>query len=160
MMKTVSKKTAEAMETQAKEYAQLLRNAKVTVMDSSILRYQLQKFCEAALAGTLIVSDLPLQDEEVWSKVVIQVSVSDSDQKLVDTALWWATHDKERLEHVRQAQQLVANKYTYMNTIQLLLQAYDRWTQQRYGVWFPYPFSIGCASKDNKNHPNQYCLEN
>ena len=134
-----------------------MRRAKIVLFDSGVFRYQYQKFPEASLAGALIISDLPLQDEDFWREVIVPVSSADTDSTLVDTINWWLAHDEEREAKALHGQLLVAQKYTCDHTIDKLLQGYRRYKEERYGLWFPYPFTYGCMATNNSGGRNPFC---
>eukprot|EP00727_Mastigamoeba_balamuthi_P006918 m51a1_g2847 hypothetical protein (417) ;mRNA; r:288681-290802 len=141
-------------EEQLKQYAADLKSSKIVLTCTSRFRYQVTKLPEIAMAGALIVSDVPLQDEELWSQVIVKVSVKDSDQKIKETVDWWLEHEEERLERVRRGQQLALQRYTADNTVDILLHALERWKRRRYGYWMPFPYSNTCVEASPSN---KYC---
>jgi hypothetical protein len=75
-----SEMSDEEIERVMAEYAASLKAAKLALLDSSIFHNQFRQFVEAALAGALIVSDLPLDDRWAWSDAIAVVNSSMSDQ--------------------------------------------------------------------------------
>ena len=145
------------MDAQVADYANMLRRSKIALFDSSVFRYQYQKYPEAALAGTLIIADLPAQDEELWKRIVVPVSMHDSDNVLIETVKWWIEHDEERKARALAGQRAVAAKYTYDHAVDVLLQSYHRYKSGLYGFWFPYSFSLGCSAINHDGGRNEYC---
>jgi hypothetical protein len=66
-----------------------------------VFHYQLQKFAETALAGALIISDVPLDDDSGWRDVIVEVSNRMNDTQLATVVSWWASHPHQRLQKVR-----------------------------------------------------------
>ena len=89
------------IEVEAAKYGHLMQRSKICVMDASVYKYALQKYAQAALAGCLIVGDIPHDRAAQWRQFVVEVSVDASDDDLVHTIRWWLTHDNARLKRVR-----------------------------------------------------------
>jgi len=155
----VENTTAAALEEQTRDYARQLKDAKIVMLDSSLWRYQFQKYAEAVMAGALIVGDVPYQDEGFWERIVVKVSLDDPDEHYITTVNWWLEHDRERLEHVRMAQHMVLERYTYAHTVDLMLRGLDKRRKGRVGLWYPYPFSFGCLPVNlvKRKRKNAWC---
>lgn len=82
---------------------------------------------------------MPCQDQELWSQIIVPISMQMTDQEIINTVNWWADHKEERLLRVEKAQRLVA-KYTHHAMIDLLLEEYYLFKGGARGIYCPVSF--------------------
>lgn len=136
---------AHPIEHEAIKYGRLLQSSKICVMDASVYGYALQKYAQAALAGCLIVGDIPRERAAQWRQFVVEVSVDDTDDHIVKTINWWLQHDNARLKRVRAGQAWAMRHATWDTWVDDTVAAYNLWHERRYGLYFPHGFELTCA---------------
>eukprot|EP01112_Ceratiomyxa_fruticulosa_P002803 TRINITY_DN1303_c0_g1_i1.p1 TRINITY_DN1303_c0_g1~~TRINITY_DN1303_c0_g1_i1.p1 ORF type:complete len:451 (-),score=48.18 TRINITY_DN1303_c0_g1_i1:95-1447(-) len=144
---------------QYEEYASQLMRAKITLVTSSIYRYALQKFSEAAMAGSLILGEIPLEREDEFKKYVVPLLPTDSDEDIVKKVNYWLEHDTERETRAKIGQKINLNHYTWKNNVRILIEAYRKFRRKEFGLWYPYPFSVGCQGVNPDQPSNPWCPE-
>ena len=72
--------------------------SKLVVVTSSTYGRTFAKYIEAALAGCLVVGDLPQRQRNFLSKFVVEINMDDSDDHILGILRWWLEHDAERRE--------------------------------------------------------------
>ena len=126
---------------QREEYSKALRGAKITIITSSVYDYQLQKYAEALLSGTLMMGSVPQDNARLWKQCVIPLSLHDTSERMNREINYWLTHDEERIAHVKRCQAAGLKYSMWGNTIvQLAYESFHRHVRQDYGVVFPYSF--------------------
>jgi hypothetical protein len=149
--------------TQREEYSKALRSAKITIITSSLYDYQLQKYAEALLSGTLLMGSVPQDNAQLWKQCVIPLSLHDTSEQVNREINYWLTHDAARISHVRKCQAAGLKYSTWENTIvRLTYQSYHRHVRHNYGVVFPFgsnyrlPRTASCNFKERAN-ANEPC---
>lgn len=146
------------LERQIAEYAKTLHRTKICMMDSSVYRYAYQKFIEAAMAGCLIVSDIPYERSDQYRRFVVEIKPTDSDQHIIDTISWWLDHDAERVARAAIGQRYALEHFTWDHWANSLVAAYNQFTDRQFGMVFPYPHFVGCApSQLLQGQMNPWC---
>lgn len=130
----------EDREAQIRAFAAELKDSKVIVI-GTYRGYLLRKYVESAMAGTLIISEVPTQDQALWQQVVIPATMDMSDAEIVSTVKWWVTHDTDRRQHVAAAQRLVAARYSERAAVDLLLEGAALYKAGARGIYCPFSFS-------------------
>lgn len=64
-----------------KQYSDILNKSKIAIGGSSYWRLPLKKFYEATACGTILLSDLPLEDKEFFKERIIEVDVKKIKEK-------------------------------------------------------------------------------
>ena len=100
---------------QSLSYAADLQRAKIVLVGRSSRNFALRKYAEAALAGALVVGDVPDERMSEFRSWIVEVDYSESDDALLDKVERWlaADADAERVARARRGQQLNAALYSY-----------------------------------------------
>jgi len=130
-----------AVKEQVARYSQALMDAKIVILCSTVRKTAVRKYAEVAVAGALVIADIPGEREEEFRSWVVEVQVNDTDETLIDTVKWWLDHPVERAARARKGQILNLEKYTTANATQTALVAMKEFLNGRRGLVFPYPFS-------------------
>lgn len=117
--------------TQLEDYVSQLKRAKIVYMCSSIRKFALKKYVEAALAGTLIVGDIPAERQDEFREYVVEVDLEDDVNTVSDRINYWLTHSEERIKRARIGQEINLKYYTYDSFVENL---YQHWMAYRNGV--------------------------
>ncbi len=133
---------------QFQKYASLLKRAKIVVTDSSRYLYGVMKYAEVPIAGALLVGDLPAEREDDIAKYIVPINLQMSRQDIVVLLLHWLQNNDKRIQRAELGQKIALSKFTHDHAIDLILSAYVRLKQGRYGTWFPFPFSLRCRGFD------------
>ena len=102
---------AEAL-AQVQAYADHLGRAKIVVVDSSRYRYPLSKYTEAAMAGALVLGDVPESPPPGFADFVVPIDRRASDRKIVETVSGWLENEPLRSHRAERGRQLVLARYT------------------------------------------------
>lgn len=126
-------------------YARQLRRAKVCLFDSSIYRYAVRKFVEAALAGCLVVSDMPSERQAEFIETIVVVDNKASAAEIATTVRWWVSHDEARARRVARARAVALEKYTCRKmVVDTLSQHVPAFSNGDFGIAMPHPFRESC----------------
>ena len=123
---------------QTKDYASQLARARVVLVTSSTYRYPLAKYVEAAMAGALIVGDMPFEQESHRTGVasmVVELAPEMTDAQIVSTVGWWLAHDAERWAKAEQAQQLALSSFTWDHKLEAIVVAIAVFRQGGFGTF-------------------------
>lgn len=121
---------------QFQDYIHDLQTAKIALCGGSLNRVQTTRIFEAALAGALVVGDIPADEESILRKFMVDVSPDESDERIVDTIHWWLDHEERRRAKALVGQKIVLEKYTWDAAVEKTMECYNRWRAGKYGVWF------------------------
>ena len=97
---------------QVHEYAEQLGRAKIVLVDSSRYKYPLAKYTEAAMAGALVLGDLPNDPPPGFQDFLVPISRWNSNRKIIKTILSWLNNDEQRIERAKQGQTIAATNFT------------------------------------------------
>lgn len=97
---------------QVQAYAGQLGRAKIVVVDSSRYRYPLSKYTEAAMAGALVVGDMPESPPPGFSDFVVPVNPRSSNTRIVRLLMDWLNDDFRRQERADQGRQIALSRFT------------------------------------------------
>ena len=143
--------THTSCEKQVLLYSSYLKRAKIVLTGSSRYKYGLQKYSEIPLAGALMIGDVPNERQLDFRSFMVELTPNDSDEYILKTIKWWLHHPVERLERTRMGQQLTLQKYTIDNQIDIWLHAYQAFKNEKYGIYYPYTFSVSCSAINTRN---------
>lgn len=126
---------------EAKKFAQMLKDAKIVLTDSSRRKYAVRKYAEIAAAGALIIGDIPGEREDEFRKYVVELTWNATDADIVNTVDWWLTHDEERIKRARIGQEIATKKYTTKVAAENMVHAMKSYLAGQRGMVFPHKFS-------------------
>ena len=116
-------------------------------------------YSEVAMAGALIVRDIPHDREKKFRRYVVEVNMEDSDEKLVRTVQHWLKHPQEREKRARVGQPLVGEKSSTAAFVDNLIEAFMSLKKVEYGLQLTEPLHRGCAATNLPagKTTNAYC---
>jgi hypothetical protein len=136
---TYALENASAAEAQAADYAAQLKRAKIVLVCRSTRNFALRKYVEAAMAGALVVGDVPDERMSEFRSWLVEARVDESDAALLERLRWWLAHRTEREARARRGQRLMAALYTYDAVVDRMVDGWvayidggQRGVQQRY----------------------------
>jgi len=97
---------------QVQDYAHQLGQARIVVVDSSRYRYPLSKYTEAAMAGALVVGDMPESPPPGFADFVVRIDPRASDRKILATVLRWLEDESARTERAERGRRILLARYT------------------------------------------------
>lgn len=71
---------------------------------------------------------------------MVEINEDDTDEKIIQTINWWATHDKERIHRAKIGQNIVLQKYTYDAYVEQMISSFVAFEQGYRGAHFPHQF--------------------
>ncbi|KAJ3046173.1 hypothetical protein HK097_000992 [Rhizophlyctis rosea] len=146
---------------QFESYASSLKTAKICLFDSSIWKYALAKYIEAAHAGCLIIADVPYDRADFWRQFIVPVSYSHTNEQLLTIIRAWLANDTARLERTKIGQRL-ASDLTYDHLVGQFLRGVGKVRRKEWGVYYPHGFQIGCmvqwGAMGDMNRMNDWCM--
>ena len=97
------------------EYNKIINKSKICMACTSKYNYRLGKYVEIPMSGSIIVGDIPYEDKENFSKFIIEVNLSMTDQKILNT-IKSILNDKQKMDEIRNlgldwAKKSVTSKY-------------------------------------------------
>lgn len=104
----------ETIRQQHADYLAQLRSAKIALCCSSIHRYALAKYTEAAAAGCLVIGDMP--DDSVFrdtlGKFIVDIPANSCAEEIADTVEYWLNRPDESQARVDAAKEVVRRNLT------------------------------------------------
>ena len=97
---------------QVQAYADHLGRAKIAVVDSSRYRYPLSKYTEAALAGALVLGDMPELPPPGFAEFVVPIDRRASDRTIMETISGWLDNEPLRIRRAERGRRIVLARYT------------------------------------------------
>jgi hypothetical protein len=94
------------------DYAHHLGRARIALVSSSKFHYALAKYFEAAMAGCLLVGDIPQELQDTLGRYMVRLTPGMSDDHIVDNVTWWMKHDDEARALACQGQQLALSSFS------------------------------------------------
>ncbi|CAF1287789.1 unnamed protein product [Didymodactylos carnosus] len=144
--------TVEISEKQYRTYAALLHRAKLVIIGATRYYYAISKFSEVALAGCLIISEIPYEREDEFRSYIVELSMNMTDTEIKKIIDYWVTHSQEREQRAAKGQMSVLNRYTWDHNIDLSIQAVLKYKRREFGIYHNYPYSLKCVPVDNSDH--------
>jgi len=114
-------KNLAACDERVKEYAKLLGRSKIALGCSSRFRYALAHYVEKAMAGCLVVGDLP--DQAGHERFVVGLNPVWSDKQIAFEIGHWLSNPIDAAEKAMQGHELVLDEYTQEQYVKRLLAA-------------------------------------
>ncbi len=131
---------------QIKTYAKLMQRSKIVITDASRYGYAVGKYAEIPASGALLLGDVPLEREDDFEQFVVAIHQKDTYEKALSKIEFWLTNATARLQRAKLGQDITLHKYTNDHSIDIILQAYQRLVQKRYGHFFPFSYSLACRA--------------
>jgi len=121
------------------------------------LKYQVKKYAEAAMSGTLLIGNTPSGLESQWGQVVVNVEGM-SNQNIKQTLRYWLYNKEERLKRARVGYDFVHKYLTSKHQVRRMVGAVHRYRKGERGLSFPFPHKTLCAGQ-NPSSPetNGFC---
>jgi glycosyltransferase involved in cell wall biosynthesis len=131
---------------QRREYAKFLGDCKLVVVTSSVFRYALLKFPEAALSGALIIGDAPHDRSEFFKRHIVEVDREAGINELNDAVKYWLNNNEIRIQKAKILQDIAIKYLTWDQYVWRLLSIYKKYKSGVRGLDFSYPFILGCQA--------------
>ena len=122
---------------QERDYVRSLESAQIVFVTSSRSKLRLIKYGETAVAGALIVGDMPLGSEYEFKDIMVEIKPNYSDSEIVDTVEYYLAHPKEREEIVSRARKLFLSNYTTRHFFEWLQDVMTLHRHGAKGVYYP-----------------------
>ncbi len=121
---------------QYEDYINQLKNSDIVICTSMKNGAQTTKYFEAALAGALIIGDIPSDEEDIFNEFVVKISDEQTDEEILNVINYWINNKEERIKRALTGQNIVKNKYTWDVYSNKLINCYNMWVNKKYGVIF------------------------
>jgi hypothetical protein len=118
-------------------YAKAMSRAKIVLVSVAVNNYALRKYTEAALAGALLIGDIPCERADEFREYVVEISRADTDQTIASVIEWWRTHDKERIARAEIGRK-AAQKYSTRRFLDNMLSKVDSFIEGQRGLHYDY----------------------
>jgi len=82
-------------------YARELNRSKLVLTCSSKYKYRLGKYVEIPMCASMLAADLPNQDQDEFSKFMLVLKTSDSDDVIINKIVHYVKNDEERNARIR-----------------------------------------------------------
>lgn len=90
-------------------YAGFLKRSRIHLVCGSVYRYPLAKYVESAMAGCLVIGDMPLEAPPEYDKMMVAVPHNASENELIDVLRYWVDEkQREEVECRAMAAQAIA----------------------------------------------------
>eukprot|EP01116_Phalansterium_solitarium_P011547 TRINITY_DN27274_c0_g1_i1.p1 TRINITY_DN27274_c0_g1~~TRINITY_DN27274_c0_g1_i1.p1 ORF type:complete len:420 (+),score=120.69 TRINITY_DN27274_c0_g1_i1:122-1381(+) len=133
----------QSVDDQLLDYANQLKTSKIVLMCSSLRRYALRKYVEAAMAGALVIADLPAERQEEFKEFVVEINRNMDATTIRDIINHWLADDKARMARAAVGQRIVMERYTYDHFVERLLDGWHTFMEGKLrGLLFPNEFTI------------------
>lgn len=127
-------------------FAEQLQASKIVLVTSSSYRYALLKYFEAAMAGALVVGDLPNEMRSKLGKFVVALERNAPNDTIVSTIEYWLQHDGERIRRARIGHEIALREFKMDDSVELLLQDWRNWRARQWGTYYRHDYHMGCAA--------------
>eukprot|EP01116_Phalansterium_solitarium_P006202 TRINITY_DN18502_c0_g1_i1.p1 TRINITY_DN18502_c0_g1~~TRINITY_DN18502_c0_g1_i1.p1 ORF type:complete len:457 (+),score=128.23 TRINITY_DN18502_c0_g1_i1:230-1600(+) len=139
--------TANSSDAQLRAYADTLKTSKIVLCTRPVRQLSLRKYTEAAMAGALVIGNIPLSDRSnEFREYVVEIDQSWPRSHIAETIRWWLEHDEARLQRAAIGQNVAVAKYT---TERAVARIYAAWHEfvfgGRRGMLFPHEFRCNFA---------------
>jgi len=131
----------QSQETQTEDYANHLKKCKIVFVTSSLRRFALRKYVEAAMAGALLIGDLPAERQAEFRQYVVEINKGMSAAEIKAIVEKWLNDEPARLERAAIGQRISMEKYTYEHFLDGLIKGWKQFLLQGMrGFHFPHSF--------------------
>ena len=94
------------------DYAQHLGRTRIALVLGITFDYALAKYPEAAMAGCLLIGDVPRELHNTLGRYMVQIEPDMPDAQIVKEVQWWVDHDDEAQELAASSQKLALSQFT------------------------------------------------
>jgi hypothetical protein len=107
------------------DFSKEVNKAKITLTCSSVYKYALTKYFEVPLSNSLIAADIPSERRDFFSKYVLELCFTDSDDVIEQKLEYYLAHEDERNKLIdcgkdlcfkERSVDVYANKFVYVVT--------------------------------------------
>ena len=142
--KTYNRPFSRGLRANQLKFYEALKSASICVFDSSVVRKSIRKFYEAALAGCVIASDLPLDLWIEFQGKIVELPPNASPEEIA-VVLNGAQNNIALLNQLsKSARAVVLSKFTCMHKFKLIALARSMYLEGRRGYYFPHSVAIDC----------------
>jgi hypothetical protein len=134
-------RTSGVKETEAQfaDYARHLGRSRIALVLGITHQYALAKYPEAAMAGCLLIGDIPPELEPTLGQYMVRLTPAMSDDDIVAQVGWWLEHDEAAQARAAASQQLALEQFTMEHYAAQFVQVARRFLEQtgpyRSGRW-------------------------
>lgn len=94
------------------DYAKHLGRSRLALTLGITYRYALAKYPEAAMAGCLLIGDVPEELTPTLGRYMVRLEPDMSDDQIVDTVAWWLQNDSAAQERAAESYKLSLKAFT------------------------------------------------
>jgi hypothetical protein len=123
---------------QAIQFAKELNSAKICLTCSGRHRSRYGKYAEIPACRSLLMSDLPGENEDFFRQFTAVIDMEDSDQEIKDKILYYLQHDEERQRMTDLGYTLTQENYTQEHYADRFLSAVKEFLKEHGGKKLPY----------------------
>ena len=121
------------------DYAQHLGRSRIALVFGIKFDYALAKYPEAAMAGCLLIGDVPTELHNTLGRYMVQIEADMPDEQMVKEIRWWMEHDGKAQALAAASQRLALSAFTmerYAEQFVRRAQEFlDRACQRQRQVW-------------------------
>jgi hypothetical protein len=132
------------------DYARHLGRSRIALTLGITYRYALAKYPEAAMAGCLLIGDVPEELAPTLGRYMVRLEPDMPDEQIVDTVAWWLENDQAAQEMAAQSYALARSAFTMEHYAERFVQVARAFLdQQRHarGLARPAPGVRGAIQK-------------
>jgi hypothetical protein len=107
-------RTMDADQTRAQfvDYAQHLGRTRIALVLGIKFDYALAKYSEAAMAGCLLMGDVPRELHHTLGRYMVKIDPDMPDEQIISEVRWWIDHDDEAQALAAASQRLALSQFT------------------------------------------------
>lgn len=94
------------------KYAKIINQSKICLTCSSRYHYRLGKYVEIPMSNSLLVGDLPDEQNELFRKIMVVIDPNESDESIINKIEYYLINEKERKEKTKMGMNLMLQNYT------------------------------------------------
>lgn len=118
---------SQACEQEVASYADHLSRAKIALVCSSVYKYPLAKYVEAAMAGCFVIGDMPEEAPPLYEKIVMPINISWSDSEIAEFIKGWLQSDVARQRRSVESQRIAAEHFCQERYAEKFVEAVERY---------------------------------
>ena len=128
------------LDAQVMAFAEQYRTARVCLVTTSVHKYALQKYAEAALAGCALVGNIPHDRPDFYREFVTEVNVYDSDEHIINTIQALLDDEPRRMKLAMIGQKRILETSTWDHWLDITKDAYVAYKKKQFGRYYPYGY--------------------
>ena len=133
---------------QTLDYATDLKRSKIVLVGRSSRNFALRKYPEAAMAGALVVGDIPDERMNEFRSWIVEADYEESDETLLNKVKHWLANENERVERARRGQLLNAQLYSYDRIVDQMIDTWHAYLNGERGMIHPHEFKLNLLTGD------------